>query len=100
MLIRTREDVPEDVPYRDVYYVTFGVQYRTEKHPQGMHPDGYVLIIAGDIEDAREAAHELFGEKWAFLYDYLDEKSGRFKPSLHPDGALAVFDVRRTFPGV
>ena len=51
------------------HYVTFGVQYRHEEHPLGMHPDGYAVIEAPDEETARKIAIAIFGTAWAFMYD-------------------------------
>lgn len=82
------------VPDEKVFYVTFGVRYRQEAHPQGMSPDGWAVIIADDDEAARLAAHELYPDSWAFLYDHLDRRSGRFNPAYYPAGILAVHDKR------
>jgi len=84
--------IPPEVPKEKIFYVTFGVMYRTEPHPMGMTPDGYVIIVADTYLDARYKAWELFGEYWAFLYDHLDTESGRFNPdSKYPRGVLAVY---------
>ena len=93
----TRDEalIPPEVPEEKIFYLTFGVQYRQQQHPQGMSPDGYVIIVATTEQDARMKAWELFGERWAFMYDHLDIRSGRFDPDsgLHPRGVLAVYYV-------
>lgn len=88
----TTEGVVEHTPKETVFRVTFGVQYRTERHPvfEWITPDGYVIIVAKDEPAARAKAHEVFGDKWAFIYDYLDIENGRFNPGSYPEGALAV----------
>lgn len=59
------------------FYVTFGVQYDSpEKHPLGMHKDGYAVIEAPDLETARTIARATFGDKYAFIYpkwDFIDD---------------------------
>jgi hypothetical protein len=88
-----RQEIPEGTPEENIFYVTFGVKYREETHPAGMHPDGWAVILADDEEKARVAAHVLF-ISWAFMYDDLDRANGNFHPELYPDGVLAIFDVR------
>lgn len=56
------------------FFVTFGVQYtldpeRGERHPMGMHKDGYAVIVAPTYETARGIANAVFGDKYAFMYD-------------------------------
>lgn len=62
------------------FYLTFGVQYRSEPHPvwTGADPDGWVLIEAPDEERARKLAAAYFETYWAFLYD-----EATFNPSRH-----------------
>lgn len=71
------------------YYVTFGVQYGTGpnkvRHPLGMTGNGYAVIEAEDYERALDAASEIFGEKFAFLYDEKPDQ-----PYV-PDGELARY---------
>lgn len=58
-----KEQMPE-------FYITFGQQYRQEKHPVSyVHPDGYVKIIAKDADQARAKAFEVFGKRWSFFYE-------------------------------
>lgn len=87
--------VIEETPKENVFYVTFGVKYRTEEHPTGMHPDGYAVIIAKDEDSARAFAWELWGAHWAFIYDYLDRETGRFKEELHPEGPIAIYQKEK-----
>ena len=58
-----------DSPAIHPYYVTFGVQYAHESHPMGMHPAGYAVIEAPDMETARAIAFAVFGQEYAFIYD-------------------------------
>lgn len=76
------------------FYITFGVQYgrdpeKHEIHPLGMTGNGYAVIEADDYEDARDAAFEVFGSRWAFVYTDkpLDIRA--------PEGELARFRVIR-----
>lgn len=91
----TRDEalIPPEVPKEKIFYVTFGVQYRQRQHPQGMHPDGYAIIVADDAHEARMKAWEVFGEQWAFMYDHLDLDRDHFNPGseVHPRGILAVY---------
>lgn len=68
------------------FHVTFGQQYRHEKHPRfpDAHPDGYVVIMAPDYEKAREMAFQYLGEFWAFIYE---AKKHDTRP--YPRGSLA-----------
>ena len=94
----TLEDALIDprTPKEKIFYITFGVKYRNELHPQGMHPDGYAVIIAKDEYTARRCAHRLFTwHGWAFIYDYLDIERGVFDPGLHPTGVLAVYHATK-----
>jgi hypothetical protein len=83
--------IPASTPREHVFYVTFGVQYRTHPHPLGMHPDGYVIIVADNEEDARTEAWSLFGTTWSMIYDHYDLDAQRFKVTTHPQGCLGVF---------
>ena len=55
---------------KESFYLTFGQQYRREEHPSGhsVHPDGYVEIIANNLEAAREKAFATFGPDWFTVY--------------------------------
>ena len=52
------------------FYVTFGDRYRRESHPVcgWVHPDGYLVIEATDHDTARQAAFNVTGGKFAFMY--------------------------------
>ena len=93
--MRTLDEVVRDyeLPIEQTFVVTFGVKWRREHHPQGMHPDGYAVIGAPNEMKARELAHEVFGaENWAFMYDHLDRQHpGRFHERSYPKGVLAVY---------
>lgn len=67
------------------YRLTVGQKYRTEKHPQGLHPDGWVTINADTYDEARQKAFQNFDLSWAFIYsvDELDDK-------MFPRGELMV----------
>jgi hypothetical protein len=93
--------VSPGTPQEMVFYVTFGVEYRTHPHPLGFHPDGYVIIVAFDEEEARTEAWSLFGSTWSMLYDYRDVDARRFSVTTHPQGCLGVFyaDPKETGDG-
>ena len=52
---------------RHTFYITFG-----QNHPLR---NGYVVVRASSRELAREAAFEVLGNKWAFLYDETEDMS-------------------------
>jgi hypothetical protein len=54
------------------FYVTFGQIWRTLSHPQKMHPDGWATVYAVDWQEAHNAAHELFGERFSVVEDGID----------------------------
>ena len=89
----TTTEIPPGTPKETIFYVTFGFMYAEVKHPLGMHPDGYAVIIAPDMDAARALAFARFGKKWAFVYDHLDIERGRFNPEHHPAGVLAVYQA-------
>lgn len=51
------------------FYFTFGQKYRRELHPLGIHPDGWVAIMADTETDAVAHMFRLCGEQWANVYD-------------------------------
>lgn len=53
----------------NLYYFTFGQQYRTEPHPQSGHPDGWFTIEAPDEDAARDRMVKLCGQQWATSYE-------------------------------
>ena len=61
------------------YFITFGVQYKAnpitddQRHPLGMHSEGYAVIEAPDREMARAIAFAIFDRQWAFDYDHKPE---------------------------
>ncbi len=72
------------------YYVTFGQQYAREFHPledEGtvsvIHPDGFAVVEANSLDDARKLAFKTLGVLWAFIY-----AAGAFHPALYPMGEL------------
>lgn len=66
-------------------FITFGVQYKAnpqhpeEAHPFGMFGDGYAVIAGVEPPKAREVAHALFDQKWAFMYD--EQPREQFAPA-------------------
>ncbi len=50
-----------------IFYVTFG-----QNHPLR---HGYVIIQAYDASAAREAAFDVLGNKWAFIYNDTEDMS-------------------------
>lgn len=50
--------------------ISFGVRYPKEKHPRYAKANGrgYVVIEAGDSDEARRAALVLFGADWSRIY--------------------------------
>lgn len=85
-----------EVPAEQMFFVTFGVKYRTEPHPKGawITPDGYAMLVQNDEDSARSKANELFGEDgWSMIYDHLDVEFGRFNKDAYPAGAIAVFGL-------
>jgi len=77
-----------EVPLKH-YVVTFDQKYHSEPHPQGMHPDSFVIIEAASIDAARDFAFYLFGPLWAGLYH-----STSFDPSHFPGGCVARYKIK------
>ncbi len=75
------------------FYLTFGVQYSRETHPQGdhVHPDGYVVITAKDYDIARLIVTQLYGNRWSSLYR-ADQFTLQDK-ALYPKGVLLNIQV-------
>lgn len=71
------------------FMATFGVRYRTEQHPSGLpvDPDGYVLILADDYDEAVDLMQSEYGQAYAFIYPDTN-----FKPEYHPKGVIRVLD--------
>jgi hypothetical protein len=69
------------------YYLTFGIQYYDEPHPEWpeCNPKGYVRITAPDYEQARVIAIERFGLHWSML-----TPAPNFNPRFFPAGELMV----------
>lgn len=83
--------IPKGVPVGQIFYITFGVKFYHQDHPEGMSPAGYVIIVAPDEDAARVQATVRFGTDWAFIYDWLDVERDRFHPDSYPKGVLAVY---------
>lgn len=84
-----------DYNVENVFYVTFGVQYRDSPHPtqSWANPDGFAVIISQDSDLARDVADTVFGkDNWAFIYDHLDVEQGRFNPDKYPEGCLGLLN--------
>ena len=54
------------------FFLTFGQQYRQERHPFGGHPDGWFEVEAESEDQAREKIFEAMGPRWSFLYNEDD----------------------------
>lgn len=69
------------------FYLTFGVQYEKEPHPNGLwiHPDGWVTICAPSYQVARSVVLGLFQDRWDGLY--VDYQFDRHR-HLYPKGEL------------
>lgn len=69
------------------FYVTLGVQYKNEPHPylpaSRSNPDGFLLVRAPSMREAREMATDVLGFSYADIYDETD-----FQRSYHPLGCL------------
>ena len=69
------------------FYVTMGVQYRNENHPDltfaQANPDGYLIVRAVNERYARDILGAVIGNRYAFLYTEAE-----FDPSWHPLGCL------------
>lgn len=65
------------------FFVTFGQKWRYEKHPQGMHPDGWLEIVAETKREAEGAATDFCLGQWADIYDEED-----FDAIFYPRGQL------------
>lgn len=72
------------------FFLTFGVQYDNQTHPQGphVHPDGYVVITAKDYRTARGIVTQLYGQRWSDLY-----AEENFDPSDFSRGVLLNIQV-------
>lgn len=71
------------------FFVTFGQKYRQDPHPlmPEAHPDGYFVVEAEDMGQARDKVVESLGQAWAFIYSEEEFKMNGI--SLHPKGELA-----------
>lgn len=72
------------------FYVTFGQRYSRERHPSlpAAHPDGWVVVVAPNMDAARHYAHLRLGSHWSGIYDAEDHN-----PDLYPLGELARIGV-------
>lgn len=72
------------------FYITFGVQYRTEPHPSLprdiAHPSGVMAITAPNEDLARKLAHAVTDGAYAFLYPWGEGPSEKH----HPRGVTSV----------
>lgn len=71
----------------ETFYVTMGVQYRNEPHPDltfaQANPDGYLIVRAPNERYARDILGAVIGNRYAFLYTEAE-----FEPKWHPLGCL------------
>lgn len=71
--------------------VTFGTAHNEEHQniiPEGSLSEGYVVIEAPNWAIARSIALAVFGQKFAFDYDYQDFMDRREKSGLYRRGEL------------
>lgn len=63
------------------FAVTFGQKYREEVHPKVKyaHPDGYLVVEAAQMNEARQKAFNELGQSWAFIYP-IDELNKDYFP--------------------
>lgn len=66
------------------FYLTVGQKYRYETHPQGIHPDGWMTIVAPDLDEARACAYDYCGESFCSVYP-----ESSFSWHLYPLGEMA-----------
>lgn len=64
------------------FYLTFGQSHFHEVDGKVFDKDCVAIITAEDYSAARAKVHELFGEKWCFLYK----------------GTPTAIDLKRYFP--
>jgi hypothetical protein len=70
------------------FFVTFGQQYTREPNPgfEAAHPDGWLVIEANSLEDARSAVAHALGNHWSNLY--TKEEFMTDAARLYPRGEL------------
>lgn len=75
------------VDREDGYYLTFGVQYYDEPHPEwpDCNPAGWVRIVAQSYEEARALAVDRFDLHWSMLTPAV-----HFNRKYFPAGELMV----------
>lgn len=69
------------------YFVTFGQKYRNQPHPLQTypHPDGWLLVKAVDMTEARTKAFQELGPFWSNIYTDQEFKKNQH---LYPKGEL------------
>jgi hypothetical protein len=72
------------------FYLTFGGQYAHTEHPtwEGIHPDGWITVVAPDFRTARTLVVDLFGTAWSDLYG-----EDTFEPRHFPRGELLCITI-------
>lgn len=74
------------------FYVTFGVQYTKHpgatKHPLRMQSKGWAVIVADRLAEAQDIAHDIFGIRYAFVYDKANFIDDGTAARWHPDGEI------------
>lgn len=73
------------MPNMQHFFVTFGNKYRSEMHPQGMHPDGWCRIVASDYTEAMRKAWDAFGRNFCRVQTGVE-----FVKSFYPKGELKL----------
>jgi len=69
------------------FYLTVGQKYRSEMHPNGMHPDGWCRIEASDYTQAMRRAWDEFGRNFSRVQT---EREFHKDKSFYPKGELKV----------
>lgn len=70
------------------FYLTFGQAHAHSVNGKTFDKDCYAAIEAPSYEKAREIAFEIFGPKWAFMY----EKEEELTPVYYPRGCIFLTD--------
>jgi len=75
------------LPKLNNYYLTFGQKEREGEHPTfpDAHPDGFITIVATNMESARKKAFDHIGNRFAFIYE-----ESNFDFNLYSYGSLAT----------
>lgn len=77
------------------FFVTFGQQYRQEKHPifGGIHPDGYIIVESENKEHAILIVEEVFKQEYSNIYTEEEISNEKLK-SYFPIGNLKTINAK------